>query len=94
MSPRFVLGWENVPCVAEVVNRSFKADCTDFNNMFSFIYKYFKYSLFCIYSLVGLDNMCISIQQYFKCLLFCIYSRVGVNNMCTFIAIFLMFVFI
>ena len=30
MSPRFVLGWENVPCVAEVVNRSLKADCTDF----------------------------------------------------------------
>ena len=30
MSPRFVLGRENVPCVAEVVNRSFKADCTDF----------------------------------------------------------------
>ena len=32
MSPRFVLGRENVPCVAEVVNRSLKADCTDFNN--------------------------------------------------------------
>ena len=31
MSPRFVFGWENVPCVAEVVNRSLKADCTDFN---------------------------------------------------------------
>ena len=30
MSPRFVLGRENVPCVAEVVNRSLKADCTDF----------------------------------------------------------------
>ena len=30
MSPRFVLGRENVPCVAEVVNRSPKADCTDF----------------------------------------------------------------
>ena len=29
MSPR-LLGWENVPCVAEVVNRSLKADCTDF----------------------------------------------------------------
>ena len=29
MSPRFVLGRENVPCVAEVVNRSLKADCTD-----------------------------------------------------------------
>ena len=33
MSPRFVLGWENVPCVAEVVNRSLKADCTDFINI-------------------------------------------------------------
>ena len=30
MSPRFVLERENVPCVAEVVNRSPKADCTDF----------------------------------------------------------------
>ena len=30
MSPRFVLGRENVPYVAEVVNRSLKADCTDF----------------------------------------------------------------
>ena len=30
MSPRFVLGRENVPCVGEVVNRSLKADCTDF----------------------------------------------------------------
>ena len=30
MSPRFVLGRENVPCVAEVVDRSLKADCTDF----------------------------------------------------------------
>ena len=26
MSPRFVLGQENVPCIAEVVNRSLKAD--------------------------------------------------------------------
>ena len=32
MSPRFVLGRENVPCVAEVVNRSLKADCTDFTH--------------------------------------------------------------
>ena len=30
MSPRFVLERENVPCIAEVVNRSLKADCTDF----------------------------------------------------------------
>ena len=34
MSPRFVLGRENVPCVAEVVNRSLKADCTDFTYTF------------------------------------------------------------
>ena len=33
MSPRFVLEQENVPCVAEVVNRSLKADCTDFMNI-------------------------------------------------------------
>ena len=31
MSPRFLPGRENVPCVAEVVvSRSLKADCTDF----------------------------------------------------------------
>ena len=30
MSPCFVLGRENVPCVAKVVNRLLKADCTDF----------------------------------------------------------------
>ena len=30
MSPRFVLGRENVKGVAEVVNRSLKADSTDF----------------------------------------------------------------
>ena len=35
MSPRFVLGGGgNVPCVAEVVNRSLKADCTDFTHTF------------------------------------------------------------
>ena len=38
MSPRFILGRENVPCVAEVVNRSLKADCTD--------YTYFQVLLF------------------------------------------------
>ena len=32
MSTRFILGRENVPCVAEVVNRSLKADCTDFTH--------------------------------------------------------------
>ena len=30
MSPRLVLGRENVPCIAEALNRSLKADCTDF----------------------------------------------------------------
>ena len=34
MSPCFVLGRENVPCVAEVVNRSLKADCTDFTSTY------------------------------------------------------------
>ena len=33
MSPRFVLGRENVPCVAEVVNRSLNADCTNFTSL-------------------------------------------------------------
>ena len=32
MSLCLVLGWENAPCVAEVVNRSLKADCTDFTD--------------------------------------------------------------
>ena len=39
MSPRFVLGRENVPCVAEVVNRSHKADCTDFTYLLTFSLK-------------------------------------------------------
>ena len=34
MSPHFILGLENVPCVAEVVNRSLKADCTNYINQF------------------------------------------------------------
>ena len=33
MSPHFVLGRENVPCITEVVNRSLKADCTDFTKI-------------------------------------------------------------
>ena len=32
MSPPFILGQEDVPCVAEVVNRSLKPDFTDFNS--------------------------------------------------------------
>ena len=32
-SPRFILGRENVPCVAEVVNKSLKADCTDYTEV-------------------------------------------------------------
>ena len=39
MSPRFVLGRENVPCVAEVVNRSLKADCTDFTSCRTEVFK-------------------------------------------------------
>ena len=42
MSPRFVLGQENVPCVAEVVNRSLKADCTDFTSLLSTLMTYVK----------------------------------------------------
>ena len=41
MSPRFILGLENVSCVAEVVNKSLKADCTDFNwvnSMFRYLH--------------------------------------------------------
>ena len=34
MSPRFVLGRGNVPYIAEVVNSSLKADCTDFTTAF------------------------------------------------------------
>ena len=40
MSPRFVLGRENVPCVAEVVNRSLKADCTDFTQLLRDIFEH------------------------------------------------------
>ena len=39
MSPRFLLGRENVPCVAEVVNRSLKADCTDFTDFINIKFK-------------------------------------------------------
>ena len=39
MSPRFVLGQENVPCVAKVVNRSLKADCTDFTGTCTILQK-------------------------------------------------------
>ena len=40
MSLRFILGRENVPCAAEVVNRSLKADCTYFNTLeLYFIFK-------------------------------------------------------
>ena len=35
MSLCFILGRENVPSVAEVVNRSLKADCTDFTDVFT-----------------------------------------------------------
>ena len=38
MSPQFVLGRENVACVAEVVNRSHKADCTDFTSCVNFYF--------------------------------------------------------
>ena len=34
MSPRFLLERENVPRVAEVVNRLLKAECTDFTDQF------------------------------------------------------------
>ena len=34
MRPRFILGQESVPCFAEVVNRSLKADCTDYTNQY------------------------------------------------------------
>ena len=41
MSSRFVLGRENVPCIAEVVNRSLKADCTDFTSGFVHLFLMF-----------------------------------------------------
>ena len=44
MSPRFILGRESAPCVAEVVNKSLKADCTDFNCVNSM----FRYLHFCL----------------------------------------------
>ena len=43
MSPRFILGRENVPCVAEVVDRSLKADCIDFTFQVSTIASFVIY---------------------------------------------------
>ena len=58
MSPRFVLGRENVSCVAEVVNRSLKADCTDFKP--SFDQTHHKMSLTSsrtvLYAMIATDN--------------------------------------
>ena len=42
MSPRFLLVRENVPCVAEVVNRSLKADCTDFTVIQYFVIGFYS----------------------------------------------------
>ena len=45
MSPRFILGRENVSCVAEVVNKWLKADCADFNcvnSMFRYLHFHLK----------------------------------------------------
>ena len=50
MSPRFVLGRENVPCVAEVVNRLLKADCTDFTT--------------CVFSELKLDELSLRNELY------------------------------
>ena len=53
MSPHFVLGRENVPCVSEVVNRSLKADYTDFTiNMNSQHNNYPVFSGIKLFSLV------------------------------------------
>ena len=62
MSPRFVLGRENVPCVAEVVNRSLGADCTDFTA--EFVYKVLKRYIFALIAFITAENMsCIHIKQ-------------------------------
>ena len=50
MSPRFVPGRENVPCVAELVNRSLKADCTDFTKNLT-TFQEFQNVCQCIYML-------------------------------------------
>ena len=46
MSPRFALGRENVPCVAEVVSMSLKADFTDF--YFTIIIAQSKHKVFLV----------------------------------------------
>ena len=62
MSPRFVLGRENEPCVAEVVNRSLKADCTDFTA--EFVSKALKDLFFVLIAFITNENMsCIHIKQ-------------------------------
>ena len=59
MSPRLVLGRENVPCVAEVVNRSPKADCTDFTfdsqSLFELSFLITNHRLSCTQQLVNLS---------------------------------------
>ena len=62
MSPRFVLGRENVPCVAEVVNRLLKADCTDF----TVIYWIFQPATSSKYCLIG-ERLDVDSQRTKKC---------------------------
>ena len=62
MSPRFLLGRENVPCVAEVVNRSLKADCTDFTA--EFVPNALKQLFFVLIVFITAEIMsCIHIKQ-------------------------------
>ena len=62
MSPRFILGRENVPCVAEVVNRSFKADCTDFTA--EFVPNALKQLYFALIVFITAENIpCIQIKH-------------------------------
>ena len=61
MSPRFILGRENVPYVAEVVNRSLKADCTDYIIILVYLGRYTIKHLLAENS-VHTENICSDVQ--------------------------------
>ena len=63
MSPRFILGRENVSCVSEVVNKSLKADCTDFNCVNSmFRYLHFRLQAGFSWALIVHENLYLGVS--------------------------------
>ena len=63
MSPRFILGRENVSCVAEVVNKWLKADCADFNCVNSmFRYLHFRLKAGFCWALIVHENLYLGVS--------------------------------